>query len=312
VNRGTPKFIAAVAAILSLAIAGYLVILGDPPNDALTTAVPQAQPTNRAIVARADGTVEIRLGNGKWAPAEIGNEVDAIRTTGATAKAALTYGDSIKVNVIGDTQVRLETIGPNIARFVVGEEGGVVIADVDPASGQRIQLKAEGSDAITETTDGRVHLLSDGAGTVQTAVTRGEATVTAQGKTVRLTSDQQSVVRPGQSPEAPTPIPKSLLLKVKWPQTITTKRRHLLSGKTNPNARLRVGTRLVSADAKGNFKILVELKEGQNQLDIAAIDVLGRAQKIASPQILVDSQGPAHAVETNPDMWKRSKPAEKP
>jgi hypothetical protein len=155
---------------------------------------------------------------------------------------------------------------------------------------------------VAETRDGRVSMLTDGAGNVSAAVTRGEATLSAAGESVKIPAGFQSDVKPGKAPGRPLALPKSLLLKVKWPDESTAKRRHIVSGTTSPGARVRVGEALVTADAQGQFRAVVDLQEGKNHVEVYAVDAAGR-QETAGSSVDVDTAAPKARFDTSPRMW---------
>ena len=125
---------------------------------------------------------------------------------------------------------------------------------------------------------------------------------------MELTSGYQTVVSPGGVPKQPTQMPKSLLLKIKWPPDATTaKRRQIVVGTTNPGARVRIGSTFATADEKGKFRTVIELKEGPNEIQAYALDVFGRTERATSPAIELDTKAPNPSIETSPDMWHKQK-----
>jgi hypothetical protein len=123
---------------------------------------------------------------------------------------------------------------------------------------------------------------------------------------VELPAGYQTSIRAGEAPQTPMVLPTSLLLKVKWPPTgQTNKKRQLVVGKTNPGARVRVGPTILTADARGRFRAIIELREGSNALEVRALDVTGRSEIARSPPIELDTRAPSHAFQTDPGMWKR-------
>lgn len=304
-SRGNLVFVAGVLGVLAVVAIGYFVILGPRVEAPPPPAVPKP-PAAGGRVTDANGAVEISTGGGEWRAADVGAPVgpQASLRTGEDGKAVVAYGEALDVKVSPDTTLRVDEVNDVQASFVVEE--GLVVADVDPQSGRTLRIGAAGTDAVAETTDGRVHLLADGEGNVQAAVTRGSADVTAQGKTVTLQNGFQTSVAKGEAPTAPTVLPKSLLLKIKWPpEQSTAKRRQVVRGVTTPRTRVRVGTELVWADHKGRFRTIVELEEGENQIRAYALDVAGRIESGTSPPIEVDTKAPGHSVETSPDMWRK-------
>ena len=311
--RGNALFVAGVALVLALVGMGYATFLDYEEAPSITAAAPQAaveQPavasSRAAQIQRADGSVEIRVGQ-DWRPAGVGMEVapgSGVRT-GPNGSATVSYGDGIAAEVNSDSVLRVDRLDDRVARFVVGQ-GSVVLDVSDAKPGRVVQLAADGSDAVLETTAGRVAVLNDGKGQLQAAVTRGNAQLSANGGQIDLAEGQQSIIAPGKPPSAPAPIPRSLLLKVQWPKKQTTKRHHRVVGTTNPGARVRVGGRLITADAKGRFSAVVDLREGANRISIEAVDVVGRTQGVESPEIVVDSKAPDQTIETDPGMWRKS------
>ncbi|OGQ82949.1 MAG: hypothetical protein A2289_16640 [Deltaproteobacteria bacterium RIFOXYA12_FULL_58_15] len=304
-------FVAGVILVLALVVVGYFFILGP------TASAPIAEPTvaagtvggvGQVRLARAEGAVEIRLGTGEWLAAHAGANVGPdteVRTGVGTA--ALSYGDDLDIELSVDSEVRLTKLENDLARFEVQQ--GHVIADVKPGSGKVVQLGAAHSDAVAETRDGRLHLLTDGEGSVQAAVTRGRASVSSEGTTVEIPAGYQTAILPGKAPQTPMALPGSLLLKIKWPATKSTKkRRQLVVGNTNPFLRVRIGDSVVTADEAGRFRAIVELAEGQNQISARVVDVVGRVESSTSPPIVLDTKPPKHAITTDPDMWKRKSP----
>lgn len=268
--------------------------------------IPQPPVVATARIVQAEGVVQLKMRGGEWRPVPVGTVVDpasVVRTTEG-ASAELDVGDGVKLQVLPDTDVRVESVDGVNATLLV--ESGIVVADVDGKKNGRVQLRAAGSDAVAETRDGRLHFVTDGQGEVQAAMTRGEGTLTAAGKTVTLTPGSQSIVHPGAAPTAPAPLPRSFLLKVKWPsEAITAKRRQMVRGSTTPGARVRIGDVVVTADADGRFGAVVELVEGPQKIKVYAMDILGRRAMEKSPAINLDTRAPRHAVETDPSMWKR-------
>jgi hypothetical protein len=306
--RNNALFVVGVVLVLGLVGIGYVTILDseDPPAP-VVAATPAPAAESAVRLSSAAGVVEINVGDAGWQPLEVGGEVApgaGVRTSPEGA-ASLTYGDGIKADMGAGSVVRVDRMDDEVARFVVGK-GQVVIDVSEQTKGDRVvQLAAEGSDAVVETRDGRVAVINDGSGQLQTAVTRGNAVLSANGGKVSLKEGQQSLVEKGRKPTAPTEIPKSLLLKVQWPTEITSKRRHRISGKATPGTLVRVGDQVVAADGKGRFTAVVDLKEGRNRIVVRAVDVIGRAEASESPEITVDTKAPAHSIETDPEMWRR-------
>jgi len=301
--RGTFKFVGGVVLLMLALALGYFLVLGRSGDVLELASDVTPRPEERGRVVRADGVVELRVGNQPWTAAAEGTAfaAGASMRTGIGGRATISYGDGVRVEVEDSTSVRLERVDDKTVRFKVNK--GLVIIDVDKNKTSRvIQLTAENSDAVIETRDGRIAVLSDGKGQVQTAVIRGGASFSAKGKKILLKAGEQSLAVKGKAPSASEPIPESLLLKVKWPPVRSGKRRHLIKGKTTPGSLVRVGNRVVAADATGRFSALVELHEGRNSLVVRAVDIIARREQ-STANIKVDTKAPSLKVKTDPSIW---------
>jgi hypothetical protein len=304
-RRGNLVFVVGVALVLAVVGVGYVLILRRTEAPAPVPPEPPKAQVPAAQLTRADGAVQLRFGAGDWQDARVGAPVapGTDLRTGEGGSAALSLAGAIEIEVASDGDFRLEELDENVAKITVRE--GLVVADVKPESGRVLRVAAVGSDAVTETTDGRVHVLTDGKGTVEAAVIRGSATVAAHGEKIALAQGYATTVTPGSGPTTPTPMPKSLLLKVKWPpESTTAKRRQFVAGTTNPGARVRIGNTVAIADAKGRFGAVIELQEGSNEIRAYAMDVFGRIEKTRSPAVELDTKAPYQEIKTDPDMWK--------
>ena len=112
----------------------------------------------------------------------------------------------------------------------------------------------------------------------------------ARGREVVIRAGQQARVRNAQAPEAPTPIPASLFLKVNWPAALTTQRRQIVTGTTTPGARVQVNGRYVRVAKDGTYSAALDLDEGPHRLSVGAADVGGHHVDEKSPPITVDTQ----------------------
>lgn len=302
-----------VLVIAAAVAAGYLMLLGRPLAELphpmpVVVSSPPSPADLPPTLSEAKGAVQIRTGEGAWHNAAVGMALEpgSDLRTGVDGHAALTYADSINVAVDQAAELRVERVNADVARLVVRE--GLAIVDVKPEGGRLLQVAAYGSDAVVETRDGRVHLQNDGQGHVQAAVTRGTAILKARGEQVELGEGFASSVAPGAKPTRPFAMPKSLLLKVKWPpEASTAKRRHLVVGTTNPGARVRIGELVAVADERGRFQVVIELNEGTNHLRAYALDVFGRVQQAEAPPVELDTRAPAQEIQTDPEMWNRPK-----
>ena len=308
-RRGNKLFQVALGLILMGVVAAYLLIIAreDAPVSLPAVAAVVPGPDLAALIESATGTVEVRGNGSDWTLAQAGSRVAAGGDVGAQkgARAALAYGDAVRIEISDDAEVKVAELNDKLARLVVGR--GFVFADVREGAGRRLQLTSQDGKAVAETAGGAMTVASEADGKFRAAVARGEGTLTAQGKSVALTPGFFSVVAKGERPSEPTKVPRTLLLKVKWPDAQTTaKRRQAVSGTAMPGTRVRVGDAQLWADEKGRFETIVNLREGKNRIRVQAVDIVGRAREDASPAIELDTTLPKPAIETSPDMWKTS------
>ncbi len=292
-----------MALIVTLVALAYLFILAreDVPSSA-----PAPLPAPVAMAARLSeisGLVEVRQKGGDWKAVDRGAPIDpgADLRTAQGASAALAWGDGVRVQLEPNSQLQLAGAEPEALRFVVGE--GLFFADV--SGGKRVQFQSKNGQAVAETTDGALYLAGNDKGELQAAVERGEATLTANGATVVLKPGFVSIAKSGERPTAPTELPRTLLLKMRWPEGATSKARQRVVGEATPGARLRIGDQIIWVADSGKVDAIVELKEGDNHLAAELVDVAGRRSGSQSGNVRLDTRAPTQAVETSPDMWNK-------
>jgi hypothetical protein len=306
-KRGTVIFSTSVVAIIALVFAAYFLIFDRPLPEPLAGREVAPRPTARIV--QTDGAVELRVASGEWQMAKVGAAVGSATDlrTGAGASAQVAYGDSVQTEILPDTMIKVESLDRATAQIMV--EAGTIAADVKENSGSAVRVTAANTDATAVTSGGRMHFATDGQGNVQAAASRGQAQVTARGKTVVLQPGFGTFIAAGEKPRQPMPMPATMLLKVIWPgDSVTAKRRQIVRGTTAPGARVRIGGTVVTADQRGEFRAVVELAEGSQRIHVYSIDVLGRRAQDASPAIRVDTMAPSLEVETGPQLWKRKTP----
>lgn len=282
---------------------GYFYFLGEeappaPPPEAMAES-DEALELKLGIVA---GPVEIRRGGGDWSAARVGDALrasDAVRT-GDGATATLVGGDEYEVKMESGTEVAVDELTRSISRVLLGN--GMATAQVKGTGRHTFEVKAEGSDALARTRGGTFTINNNATGTVAVGTREGDVEFTGQGKVVIVRAGQQSIVRPGQGPSDPAPIPSSLLLKVRWPTTRElAKKKLVLAGQVEPGARVEVGGRAVKVDDSGKFAHTLTLNEGKNALTVRAKSV-GGAEEESQRQVEVDTTPPSMGVDK--DLWR--------
>lgn len=246
-------------------------------------------------VLEASGPLERRSGEdgGQWTTLEKGDTLqpqEAVRT-GRDGTAVLQVGGGARVRVAGRTELSIKAVDEEQVRVRLVE--GRFSADVAADGGTVFQAEAAGSDAVAETRGGRFSMMSDGRGQVAVATETGSVRLRARGKDVNVGAGTISTVSPGSAPSAPTAVPKSLLLKVAAPgKTVQRETEHEVEGTATPGALVRVRDRSVRVDEQGHFRLKVPLREGDNTVEVSAVDVMGR-EKQSTYQVTVDSKAPA-------------------
>ena len=301
-NKSWP-FIVAVIAICALIPAAYFLFLGHkaPPPPPPPPPVVEAPKPILLHVSDVKGAVQIRHANGAWEKAAVGTtlqKADAVRTDDDGA-ATLSGGDAYEVKMEPGTEVAVGELTDSISRLML--DSGMATAKVKKGH-HLFEVHAAGSDAVASTQGGTFAISNNGKGTVAVGTQDGEVQFFGRGKVVIVRAGQESIVRPGASPTAPTPIPESLLLKVRWPQDTALNRRTLLvRGVAEPGSVVQVAGKRVTVDAKGAFVTQVALKEGANSLVVRARSV-GQVTQEEHRDLLVDTTPPKVGVDRH--LWK--------
>lgn len=198
------------------------------------------------------------------------------------------------------TEVSVDELTDSISRIMLSN--GMATATVHGGPRHSFEVRAAGSDAVAKTSAGSFAISNNGAGTVAVGTRDGEVELSGSGKAVIVRAGQQSIVRPGQGPSAPTAVPSSLLLKVKWPQkSILTRRKLVVAGETEPGAHVEVAGRVVRTGKDGRFTQEVQLGEGSNRIDVRAVTV-GGARAKSDVDLQVDTRDPTIGIDRN--LWK--------
>lgn len=305
--RRSAPFLLGLVAILAALPLGYFLFLHQPPApppppprvvEAPRPATPPQKGPVSLKLEEVRGTVEVRRG-GEWRAASAGEALrpsDTVRTLKGSY-AVLIGGEAVEVRMDEGTEVSVEALTDSLSRLLLGN--GMTTVRLKPNSGQAIEVRAEGSDAMARTEGGTFTLSNNGAGTVALATLAGEATFSGQRKVVIVRAGQQSIIRPGHGPSEPTAIPTSLLLKVNWPAR--PRRQIAVSGQTEPGARVDVGGRIIPTDEEGRFSQVLSLKEGANDVRVRALSVGGLRQE-DSRELTVDTTPPKQ-VTVDPGIW---------
>ena len=193
-------------------------------------------------------------------------------------------------------EISVEELTDKLSRILLNN--GMTTARLKLDAGQTLEMKAAGSDAVARTEGGTFTMSNNGAGTVALATLVGEVAFSGQRKVVIVRAGQQSIIRPGRGPSEPTPIPTSLLLKVKWPAH--PQRKVTVSGQTDPGNQVAVGGRPIPTDEQGRFSQVVRLQEGANSVQVQALSVGGLRHE-EKRELTLDTTPPS--VKVDPGIW---------
>ncbi|MDF1565510.1 MAG: FecR domain-containing protein [Deltaproteobacteria bacterium] len=268
-----------------------------PPPAEARVVVPEA-----VDVVAVSGEVLVQRGeSGSWQPLGAGEQLsttDRIRT-GKASEVRLRAADHT-VTLVPHTELKVGELTAELSAFLLRR--GMVRAS---AEGPRaLRFGAAESDVQVEARQGRFDLATDGKGTVAVASTAGEVEVSARGEAVVLQPGFETLVRKGQAPTAPAPIPAELLLRVKWPTARRTNKRAItVEGRTRPAALVFLDGALVEVAEDGSFSQRLPLKEGRNQVQLEGMSVGGQAGTQRSPVIVVDTKGAKADFDTK-ELWE--------
>lgn len=291
----TKRLVAAAVATLLLVALGRLVFWlvferASPGDVAGMQATPGATPIafDQITVSSVDGVVERRSGDAAWARLNKGDTVQQRETirTDATGRAVLQVGNVASVQVSPRSQFAVAEITRTVARARIDE--GRISAEVSGSSGAKLKIETTGSDAVAQTSEGAIDVLADGKGQMTVSARRGVVHLTAKDKTVEVKAGSQSVAAKNLPPSEPTAVPASLFLKLgDAPARLQRERTTTVTGTTSQGAVISINGVRIQADATGEFKANIELKEGENPLVVSAEDVAGHTQIVNLPSVTV-------------------------
>ena len=224
-------------------------------------------------VRKVDGTggtvaavVGLRVGAQDRLSAASGGR--ATLSLGADTRLTLDENSSIRVTAVNDEEVKLEL------------EGGKMQATVKKGGG-KVGVASKGREVQAVDADFSAGVSVDG--TLAVEASRGDLSVTGVPGATSLASGQRLVTAEGGSPLL-SAVSDQLLLNVDWPETRQRAEVVVVTGVTEPGARVLVtqGSTEVEAraNAKGEFTVRVALLEGENRVKVRAVSVLGNSADI--------------------------------
>ncbi|MHA7630380.1 FecR domain-containing protein [Corallococcus sp. M7] len=309
-RRRQAPFLIGLVLILAALPVGWFVFLREPPAPLPPQAPPrpavtqaEAKKAVELVLSSFEGTVDVRHGDGPWEPASKDmplRPTDVVRT-GRGSWAVVLNGESVELRMEAETEISVEEISNELSRVMLSSGLATATVRGRPSVRHTFILKAKNGDAEASTSQGTFTMSNNGKGTVSVGTREGDVKLTGkEGKYVIVRAGQQSIVRPGQAPTAPAPIPSTVFLKMDWPKGKTQRNQEVaIAGRTEPGSRVTVNGASVLTDEEGNFKLGVPLEKGKNTVQVSAVGV-GGARQEEKRELVLDTR-PIVEVE---DPWK--------
>lgn len=252
-------------------------------------APPPAAPHGLGVIA-VEGAAERHRGAERRALA-VGDVIENNDwiTTGRTSSVSLAGGEggNATIRIHSSSRVRVDEASRGGARVTL-DRGRLRAA---AGSGATVAVRAADGRAAVEGSDADFTVQAD-AGAVRVVPHRNRVVLIARDERVEVPAGQGALVA-GDQPPSLRPVPRSLLLKVLWPETSAQRSPQLeVRGETSPGATVRAGGAEVVADAHGRFTLTVPLREGQNVPRLVAEDLSGRRVTSTGHAVLVDRRRP--------------------
>jgi hypothetical protein len=296
---------AAALALFALAGCGWCGTkpqpLAAPPPPPTAAAVPAVEQPAAVELTTVQGEVEVRRGaGGQWTAARVPMSLgldDSVRTPAGGA-ATLRVGQDGSIEVRERTELSVRQLLVNRARFRV--ERGRVRATPGP-SRVAVALEASGSSAVAEASTGSFAVFNDGKGLVAVVAEAGEVKLTSGGGDAVLAAGQGARVLGAAAPSVEA-VPRSVLLKVAWPEEKMTRQATMtLRGEADPGAMVSVNGKETPVGTDGHFETEVPLAAGANRIAVRSMDRFGRTTD-ESETLQVDRRPPP--VKAHTEGWQ--------
>jgi hypothetical protein len=301
---------ASLVALLAAAGCGSCASCGEKPR--AETPAPAPAPAVQAPVAPdpaavavavvltpAQGDVQVRHGpKGPWSavqsPLPLGLD-DSVRTALGSA-ATLRVGRDGVIEIRERTEVSVRQLLADRARFRL-ERGRIGATPGNTA----VAIESSGSSAVAEASTGSFAVFNDGKGLVAVVAEAGEVKLTTGGGDAVLAAGQGARVV-GEAAPVREAVPRSVLLKVAWPEQKETRESTLtLRGEADPGALVSVNGKQAQVGEDGHFEAEVPLAPGTNRVSVTSVDRFGRTAG-EEEALRVDRRPPP--VKAQHEGWK--------
>jgi len=312
-RRQLPFILGLVLILAALPLGYYFFLREAPPPPAPAEPVKPPEPVVEAPepakpvrleITQVSGTVEVKTKEGTWKAVDRGTSLssaDAVRTLSGSY-AVIIGSESVQIEMDPGTEVTVEELTTSVSRLLLNK--GMATTTVLTGKGHTIEFKAAGSDAAaTATEQGTFTMSNDGAGTVAVGARSGQVEFRGNNRVVIVRAGYQSVLRPGgEGPSAPTQVPTSLLRKLQWPGRQQNKDKIVIKGEAEPGTRVEIAGESLIPGKDGTFEKTIRLKEGENEVKVRAVSVVGTQQE-DQRKFSVDTRPPVTNI---PSPWKNS------
>jgi hypothetical protein len=293
-----------LAALVAAACCGSCAFCGEKPKVEKLAPAPAVQapvaPNPVAVVlSAAQGDVQVRRGGqGPWStvqvPLPLGLD-DSVRT-GVGSGATLKVGRDGSIEVRERTEVSVRQLLADRARFRL-ERGRIGATPGHTA----VAIESSGSSAVAQASTGSFAVFNDGKGLVAVVAEAGEVKLTTRGGDAVLAAGEGARVVGAAAPLREA-VPRSVLLKVAWPEQKETRESTLtLRGEADPGAMVSVNGRQAQVGADGRFEADVPLAPGINRVSVTSTDRFGRTAG-ADEALRVDRRPPP--VKAQHEGWR--------
>ena len=246
------------------------------------------------VLAEVDGEVKLTDGTGQTLDVEVGRVLNPAErvATSAASQAVLRRGSESWIRLGPTSSLRVTSIDDDGAVGIELEDGAIE-ARVRPGSGA-LRVGSQGREVLATNADFTVGVQTDvmlvGAQRGSVSLSGVDVTLVEEG-TVATVVDRHAEIGP---------VPEDLLLQVEWPETRRTAADEgVLTGQTSAGAAVMVegsfGQRRVRADAQGSFRVAVPLGEGDNLVNVRAVDLFGNEAVVDGALQTRDTRGPTYS-----------------
>ncbi len=223
--------------------------------------------------------------------------------TGESSRVSLSIPDGGRVDLAEQSELAIRQIFDDAVSFEL--RSGQVEATVKHFNKRRVDFVFSGNPSKVKVADGKAVLVADGTGAFDVGVESGSdvAIVGPDGEEEPVPAGEHKAVRRDGTVALSGAIPRSVLLKVDWPDEGIHRARSVeVKGSVSPGSTVMVEGKPVKTDPDGRFRSRVELREGTNKITVEARGLGGTAVQ-ESPEIKVDTRPPRVEASTD-DIWK--------